>query len=290
VTEFLTYGDLTLCMLVADAMNQIDKRKDTRETMEILARVMSMCPGHKVARGGARLMRWTDVTRAIGMLRSDGIDGFFAYRYDEMASLPAFRPEYRKAAQGLAELAGGGLVLEIGPGPGYSSIELAKLVEDVQVVCLDASRTMIEIASRHVEEEGLADRIAFREGVAHRLPFPDEQFDLVFSSGSLHEWREAGKAFQEMHRVLRSGGRVRVTDLRRDANREALDGLARAIPSALMRWGLRHSVAEAYTRKGLVELLSQTAWSEYEIAESPLELSLTLVKTLPVADDERLGV
>jgi hypothetical protein len=52
VTEFLTYGDLTLCMLVADAMNQIDKRKDTRETMEILARVMSMCPGHKVARGG----------------------------------------------------------------------------------------------------------------------------------------------------------------------------------------------------------------------------------------------
>jgi ubiquinone/menaquinone biosynthesis C-methylase UbiE len=224
-------------------------------------------------------MRWTDVTRAIGMLRSDGIDGFFAYRYDEMATLPAFRPEYRKAAQGLAELAGGGLVLEIGPGPGYSSIELAKLVEHVQVVCLDASRTMIEIARRHVEEEGLAERITFREGVAHRLPFPDERFDLVFSSGSLHEWREASKAFQEMHRVLKSGGRVRVTDLRRDANREALDGLARAIPSALMRWGLRHSVAEAYTRQGLVELLSQTTWSEYEIAESPLELSLTLVKT-----------
>jgi ubiquinone/menaquinone biosynthesis C-methylase UbiE len=224
-------------------------------------------------------MRLRDVTRAIGMLRSDGIDGFFAYKYDEMASLAAFRAEYRKTAASLVELACVGLVLEIGPGPGYAAIELAKLKEDVQIVCLDASQTMIEIASRHVEEEGLGDRITFREGVAHRQPFRDDNFDLVFSSGSLHEWRQASEAFQEMHRVLKSGGRVRVTDLRRDANREALDGLARAIPSALMRWGLRHSVAEAYTREKLVQVLSQTPWSEYQIAESPLELSLTLRKT-----------
>jgi ubiquinone/menaquinone biosynthesis C-methylase UbiE len=224
-------------------------------------------------------MRLRDMTRAIGMLRSDGIDGFLAYKYDEMASLPAFRAEYRKTAADLVGLAGGGLVLEIGPGPGYAAIELAKLVEDVQIVCLDASQTMIEIASRHVEEEGLGERITFKKGVAHRQSFPDEHFDLVFSSGSLHEWRQASEAFQEMHRVLKSRGRVRVTDLRRDANQEALDGLARAIPSTLMRWGLRHSVAEAYTREKLVEVLSQTPWSEYEIAESPLELSLTLRKT-----------
>jgi ubiquinone/menaquinone biosynthesis C-methylase UbiE len=224
-------------------------------------------------------MHLRDLTRAVGMLRSDGIDGFFAYKYDEMASLPAFRPEYRKAAESLAELAKAGLVLEIGPGPGYAAIELAKLVEDAQIVCLDASKTMIEIASRHVEEEGLGERISFQEGVAHRLPFPDEHFDLVVSSGSLHEWREAVQAFREVHRVLKSGGRVRVTDLRRDADRKALDELARAIPSALMRWGLRHSVSEAYTREKLAELLSQTPWSEYEVADSPLELSLMLLKT-----------
>ncbi len=224
-------------------------------------------------------MRLRDVARTIGMFRSDGIDGFFAYKYDEMASLPAFRPDHRETAENLADLIDAGLVLEIGPGPGYTAIELAKLVEDVQIVCLDASKTMIEIASGHVEEEGLGERITFQEGVAHRLPFPDEHFDLVVSSGSLHEWREAGKAFQEMHRVLKSGGRVRVTDLRRDADREALDELARAIPSALMRWGLRHSVAEAYTRQKLVDLLGQTPWPEYEIAESPLELCVSLLKT-----------
>lgn len=224
-------------------------------------------------------MRLRDVTRTIGMLRSDGIDGFFAYKYDEMASLPVFRPDYRKTAEKFAELIDSGLVLEIGPGPGYGAIELAKLLEGVQIVCLDASKTMIEIASGHVEDEGLGGRITFQEGVAHRLPFPDGHFDLVVSSGSLHEWREAPRAFQEMHRVLKSGGRVRVEDLRRDADREAVDDLARGIPSALMRWGLRHSVAEAYTRPRLVELLSQTPWSEYEIAESPLELSVTLLKT-----------
>jgi ubiquinone/menaquinone biosynthesis C-methylase UbiE len=223
-------------------------------------------------------MRWRDLARTIGMLRSDGIDGFFAYKYDEMASLPAFRPEYRKTAEKLAELIDWGLVLEIGPGPGYAAIELAKLLEGVHIVCLDASKTMIEIAGGHVEDERLGGRITFQEGVAHRLPFPDEHFDLVVSSGSLHEWSEAPKAFQEMHRVLKRGGRVRVEDLRRDADREALEELARGIPSALMRWGLRHSVAEAYTRQRLVELLSRTPWSEYEIAESPLELSVTLLK------------
>jgi ubiquinone/menaquinone biosynthesis C-methylase UbiE len=223
-------------------------------------------------------MRWRDLARTIGMLRSDGIDGFFAYKYDEMASLPAFRPEYRKTAEKLAELIDSGLVLEIGPGPGYAAIELAKLLEGVHIVCLDASKTMIEIAGGHVEDERLGGRITFQEGVAHRLPFPDEHFDLVVSSGSLHEWSEAPKAFQEMHRVLKRGGRVRVEDLRRDADREALEKLARGIPSVLMRWGLRHSVAEAYTRQRLVELLSRTPWSEYEIAESPLELSVTLLK------------
>jgi ubiquinone/menaquinone biosynthesis C-methylase UbiE len=223
-------------------------------------------------------MRVRDVTRTIGMLRSDGIDGFFAYKYDEMASLPVFRPDYRKTAEQLAELIDSGLVLEIGPGPGYAAIELAKLREGVQIVCLDASKTMIEIASGHVEDEGLGGRIAFQEGVAHQLPFPDEHFDLVVSSGSLHEWRKAPQAFREMHRVLKTGGRVRVNDLRRDADREALEELASSIPSALMRWGLRHSVSEAYTRPRLAAVLSQTPWSEYEIVESPLELSVTLVK------------
>jgi ubiquinone/menaquinone biosynthesis C-methylase UbiE len=224
-------------------------------------------------------MRLRDVTRTVGMLRSDGIDGFFAYKYDEMASLPAFRPDYRDTAESIAELIDAGIVLEIGPGPGFATIELAKLLEGVQIVCLEASKTMIEIASGHVAEDGLGERITFQEGVAHRLPFPDEYFDLVVSSGSLHEWREADKAFQEMHRVLKSGGCVRVTDLRRDADQEALDELARAIPSALMRWGLRHSVAEAYTKQKLADLLGRTPWSDYEIVQSPLELCVTLRKT-----------
>ena len=94
----------------------------------------------------SRQMGFKDLIRTFGMLGSDGIDGYAAYKFDEMASLPAFRPEYRKTAEKVSELIDSGLVLEIGPGPGYGAIELAKLQERVQIVCLDASKTMIEIA------------------------------------------------------------------------------------------------------------------------------------------------
>lgn len=156
---------------------------------------------------------------------------------------------------------------------------MAKLLDDIQIVGLDASKTMLEIARGHVEEEELSDKITFEWANAAELPFPGSHFDFVVSSGSLHEWKQARRVFEEIYRVLKDGGSALIGDLRRDAPQAELDEMARAIPSAIMCWGLRHSVAEAYTREELQELLSQTSWSNCEIVENGLGLTITLWKS-----------
>jgi ubiquinone/menaquinone biosynthesis C-methylase UbiE len=221
-------------------------------------------------------MRIVESLRQIG---SEGIEGLFARKYDEFARSPASMAHYRQVAVDVARRVQSGRILEIGPGPGYIAIEIAKLLPGVEVVGLDVSPTMVEIASRNAEEVGVADRVSFRLGNAAQMPFPAESFDFVVSSGSLHHWKEPIRIFNEVYRVLKDGGEALIGDLRRDAPRELKDELAAGIDSWLMRWGLRHSFSEAHTRDELLEMLAQTSFSDYEVAEDGAGLTITLRKS-----------
>ena len=69
------------------------------------------------------------------------------------------------------------------------------------------------VAARHAEEAGLGERLRFQLGDVESLPFPDEQFDLVVSTLSLHHWQHPSKGLQEIFRVLKPGGQARILDL-----------------------------------------------------------------------------
>ena len=59
-------------------------------------------------------------------------------------------------------------------------------------------------ARRLVEE----DRLELRAGDSSALPWPDATFDGVFAVHTIYFWQEAGRHLSEIHRVLRSGGRL----------------------------------------------------------------------------------
>jgi ubiquinone/menaquinone biosynthesis C-methylase UbiE len=177
-----------------------------------------------------------------------GIEGYFAVQYAEFArDTPAMRDEYRRLAARTAAGIRAGRVLEIGPGPGFIAIEIARLLPEVQVVGLDLSKTMIDIATANAREHGVSDRVDFREGDASDMPFGEASFDFVISSGSLHHWEEPARIFREVHRVLKPGCRALISDLRSDAPEDGVQELAAQIDSWFMRWGLRHSFGEGYT-------------------------------------------
>lgn len=101
-----------------------------------------------------------------------------------------------------------GEVLDIGCGPGYLSLYLARRAE--HVVGLDASPSMIRIARRYRQEAGLRN-IDFLIADAHRMPFAPGSFDLVASDTTLHD-TEIGVTLPIIRDLVRPGGLVLLRD------------------------------------------------------------------------------
>ena len=108
---------------------------------------------------------------------------------------------------------------------------------------------------------------SLRHGDAAKMPFDDAKFDFVVSSGSLHHWNKPVEVFDEIHRVLKLDQPALVYDVRKDALKEKVDEFSHHIKSCFMRWGLRHSVGESYTRQDIEELLSRTRFRGAERIE-----------------------
>ena len=108
-----------------------------------------------------------------------------------------------------------GRALEIGPGPGYLGLEWLKGTEATSLVGEEISADMIEVARRNARDYGLTGRAEYMQGSCDQLPLPDASMEAVFTAGSLHEWQNPGGTFLEMWRVLRPGGILFLSDLRR---------------------------------------------------------------------------
>jgi len=114
------------------------------------------------------------------------------------------------AALGLVE----GKVLDAGTGPGTLVRELARRLPGLQVYGIDLSEDMIGLARAHARREQLEERVHFESGDVAHLPYPDQSFDVVVSTISLHHWSELAQPLRELYRVLRPGGRVWIYDFR----------------------------------------------------------------------------
>lgn len=99
-----------------------------------------------------------------------------------------------------------GRSLEIGAGTGFFTLNLmlAGVIDKGTVT--DISPGMVEVAKRNADSLGFS--LDGQAADAEELPFPDESFDLVIGHAVIHHIPDVEKAFREMFRVLRPGGRV----------------------------------------------------------------------------------
>lgn len=210
----------------------------------------------------------TAIIQTLKQLRSEGIEGYFAVKYAEFVKdSRAMRKAYADEAERATTVISEGAFLEVDSGLAFVSIEIARRAPQAHIICLDISETMISIAKRNIAEEGLSDRIAFRQGNAAEMPFGDAEFDFVVSSSSLHHWSKPVKVFDEVYRVLKAGQPALLFDVRRDASKQKVDEFCQQLKSRFMRWGTRHSVREAYTQQGVEELLPRTRFKKAERIE-----------------------
>jgi ubiquinone/menaquinone biosynthesis C-methylase UbiE len=113
--------------------------------------------------------------------------------------------EMRNEAVEMLDLGPDDRVLDVGCGTGFATERL--LQETERVYGLDQSPHQLE---RAFEKFGTRGPVRFSLGDAERLPFADDSFDVVWSSGSIEYWPDPVAALAELRRVAEPGGRVLV--------------------------------------------------------------------------------
>jgi SAM-dependent methyltransferase len=113
----------------------------------------------------------------------------------------------------MGRLEPGERVLDLGSGAGTDSLVAAQMVGDGgRVTGIDMTPEMLVKARLAAAEMGAAN-VEFVEAEAERLPFPDETFDVVISNGVIDLIPDKDAVFDELFRVLKSGGRMQIADV-----------------------------------------------------------------------------
>ena len=173
----------------------------------------------------------------------------------------------------------GGEVLEIGPGPGIKGLEWLKHTSGTRLTALEISLEMIRTAENNAREYGMQDRVCYVNGNATiKMPFQDNAFDAAFSNGSLHEWEFPERVFEEIYRVLRPGGKLFVSDLRRDINPLMRKLIKMSTKPREMIPGFITSLNASYTIDEIKAILNKTGIKNFSVRKEPVGLSVTAGK------------
>jgi ubiquinone/menaquinone biosynthesis C-methylase UbiE len=178
----------------------------------------------------------------------------------------------------VAVLPAGSRLLEVAPGPGYLSIELAR--RGYQVVGMDISASFVQIARAKAREAGVA--VDFQRGNASEMPFDGDAFDFIICCAAFKNFTEPVRAIQEMYRVLKPGGTALIVDLRRDASAEeiatAIKGMGlNGINTWLTKQAFKHFLLKnAYTREEIRRMVAQTEFTRLDIREDPIGMDIWL--------------
>ncbi len=107
----------------------------------------------------------------------------------------------------------GEAVLDIGCGAGFDTLVASRLVGTAGTVCgIDITPEMVRRAQENIRAAG-ADNVAIQLAAVEDMPFSDNRFDVVISNGVLNLSPCKDKAFAEICRVLKPGGRLQFADV-----------------------------------------------------------------------------
>ena len=219
------------------------------------------------------------MTTAVKAYKGMGMEGSIARWYDRTTRKDM--PEVRQLAARIAAMVpAGGSLLEVAPGPGFLSIELAK--RGLQVRAVDISKTFVEIARRNATAEGVTVR--FQLGNASALPIDDESVDFVACRAAFKNFTEPVKALAEMRRVLRPGGHAILIDMRRDVSVPELQRYVNGLGvSRLNRWFMMLSfrgmlIKRAYPIEEIRRMAVEAGWADPRIDTSPLGFAAWTIK------------
>jgi ubiquinone/menaquinone biosynthesis C-methylase UbiE len=171
-------------------------------------------------------------------------------------------------------------ILDVGSGPGFLTLLLAKEYPTASVVGVDYSPTQVRAANR-LRTRNQIHNCSFRQGDAMNLPFQNASFDIVISAASIKHWPDGKRGLQEIRRVLTPNGCAFIGEADRYAKDEEIYRFASKFTAwyvwdPFMKWYLRRVVfGQSYAPKE-AELMARAAGfsqvSVEKVSESPFLL------------------
>ncbi len=157
----------------------------------------------------------------------------------------------------LAALEPGQVVLDLGSGPGLDAFLAAEKVgPSGRVIGVDMTEAML-VKARENARAGGFENVEFRRGTIEALPVEDASVDVVISNCVINLSPEKDRVFAEAFRVLRSGGRLMVSDI----------VLEKPLPPAILDSELAYvgCVAGASLRADYLSLIEQAGFTDLDI-------------------------
>lgn len=171
-------------------------------------------------------------------------------------------------------------ILEIAPGPGYLSIELAK--KGFNVTGVEISPDFVEIEKNNAKEANVS--VDFKEGNASNLPCEDHFFDFIVCSAAFKNFKDPVKALCEMHRVLKKGGTSLIIDMNYEAASEDMDAEVRksgmkGFDKYFVTFAFKTFLKKgAYTKEDFETFLKETPFKNCKIKKEGISLYVYLYK------------
>ncbi|WP_245815589.1 class I SAM-dependent methyltransferase [Seinonella peptonophila] len=211
-----------------------------------------------------------------------GMEGIIAtwFAQSRKKSMDEFVKEAKRIREMVPEPAS---ILEVAPGPGFLSTELAKLSHEYQVTGLDISKTFIDLARKHALQENV--EVTFLLGDAADMPLDTETFDFITCQSAFKNFSNPVAAINEMYRVLKPGGKALIVDLRKDASKAGIKQHVNqelnlgVVNRQFTKLALYQLLNRAYTKADFIKMIDESSFTSYQIEKTSIGIEILLVKT-----------
>jgi len=211
------------------------------------------------------------------------IPGVLASSY-EKATRMVIEEYYSQVAEEIVSSFKSGVILDLGTGPGYLPIEIVRRAPDINIIGVDLSRKLIQMAQANAAKAGLSDQLSFEVGNSAKLHFDNASFDRVISTGMLHSLNHPVAVLREIYRVLKKGGEAWIYDpanvttyIDKGKWKASLNFRERSFLWFFKLLGLHKPIA-AYTREQVIPMIAATDFESFEIDERKNEIRIKLRK------------
>jgi ubiquinone/menaquinone biosynthesis C-methylase UbiE len=125
--------------------------------------------------------------------------------------------------------------------------------------------------------------VTFRQGDAAAMPFDDATFDFIICRAAFKNFTQPAQALNEVHRVLRPGGKTVIIDMRRDASTDAIRREVQRmrlspLASFMTRCALITLRRRAYSPQQFRQMASEAPFRACEIGTEGIGMEVTLTK------------